>query len=143
MSGAANAVEPCTTTDCTGYRPDRTPCTCDARPYEPATQRDLYPKTANEAVTRRQHQLDLIATEDNHSAAVVALDDLMAWCRDVIGPVVALGQLSYHAEHQAFDLVAERLLAGLDRLEHGLAGAGPVIAAVRVAALDALGEGAP
>lgn len=139
MTGPANAGTCCNG----GYRADGSWCTCDGRPFpldgtEP-TPRAVPPR----ALTQVEHHTAVAADDTAHTQAGLAIDLLMTWSSTTLGRIASLGTLSYHAEHQAFDIVAPRLLAELDRLEAQLRHLPAIIAHARTAALAALGEGEP
>lgn len=143
MTGAAKACPLCGDS---GYQPDRTWCTCPARPFASnleAKPVDPQPTDTCRVITRAEHARDLITHEAIRADAACATADLMEWSRLVIGPVIALGQLTAYAEHGSFDIVAGGVLAELAALEDRLAAGRDIINRARAAALDALGEGAP
>lgn len=133
----------CPGTDCTGYLPGGAWCTCDARPFPLDGSEPARRAVAPRALTRAEHGTTVAADQTAHTQATIAIDLLMAWSSNTLGRIASLGTLSYHAEHQAFDVVAPRLLAELDRLEAGVAHLPAIIAHARAAALAALGEGEP
>lgn len=129
-----------------GYQPDRTWCTCPARPFAPENMPADIPAGSDQRchiVTRAEHARDLITAESIRADAACAIADLMEWSRLVLGPVIALGQLTAYAEHGSFDIVAGGMLAELAALEDRLTAGTDIINRARAAALDALGEGAP
>lgn len=133
-----------TCADCedTGYQPDGTWCTCPARPFEAPIRKfgSELPDHDQEVVTRAEHARLLVVEDDNYTAAVVAIDELMQWCRSALGPVIRLGTLSYHAEHAAFDLAAPLVLHQLDRLEAAVVELPHFIRRLRSVALDQIGD---